>query len=88
MMFSVAQIGIVVFKISILNNDHKGTSKVIREVNRWLQGKRKEMPVGFEAWVKAERIERVFLHETRVRDATYDRTFMELMLRGMLGIHS
>ena len=88
MMFSVAQIGIVVFKISILTNDHKGTSKVIREVNRWLQGKRKEMPVGFEAWVGAKGIERVFLHETRVRDATYDRTFMELMLRGMLGIHS
>jgi hypothetical protein len=84
MMFSVAQIGIVVFKISMLDVEH---GKVFRQVNQWLEGKGQEIPDKFETWVRAKSIERVFLPETRVGvlgDETYDRAFMEAMLRRML----
>ena len=81
MMFSVAQIGIVVFETSMLDEEH---GKDIRQVNQWLQGKRQEVPDRFEAWVRAKGIERVFLPETRVENEAYDRAFMEAMLRRML----
>jgi serine/threonine protein kinase len=77
MMFSVAQIGIVVFKISMLNEEH---GNVFRQVNQWLQGKGQEIPDKFETWVRAKSIEMVLLPETRVGGETYDIAFMEAML--------
>jgi hypothetical protein len=67
MMFSVAQIGIVVFKISMLIEEH---GNVFRQVNQWLQGKGQEIPDKFETWVRAKSIERVFFarDEGRGRD--------------------